>query len=199
MPSRSPGIIRKKTSSGKTRYNCKKIPEVPHFGNFCRKGDKMVYYMEYPSPLGMLLLTAREEALTGLWMDRIPEDYWIKNEDKPVFQQTREWLDTYFQGEEPKVSVSLHPEGTDFQKMVWEILLTIPYGQTRTYGSIAREMADRLGKETMSAQAVGGAVGRNPISILIPCHRVVGTGGKLTGYASGLSRKEWLLKHERAI
>ena len=88
------------------------------------------------------------------------------------------------------------PAGTNFQRQVWRILLTIPLGQTRTYGSIAREMAGLLGKEKMSAQAVGGAVGRNPISILIPCHRVVGTGGQLTGYASGLDKKAWLLRHE---
>lgn len=159
----------------------------------------MVYYMEYPSPVGMLLLACRKGALTGLWMDRQPEGGWVLREDHPVLQQARGWLDTYFQGEVPVGGIPMSLEGTDFQKQVWQILLTIPYGETRTYGSIAKELAERLGKERISAQAVGGAVGRNPISILVPCHRVVGTDGKLTGYAGGLDKKEWLLKHEKAI
>ena len=159
----------------------------------------MVYYAEYPSPVGSLLLTAWENTLTGLWMDRKPETDWILMDGHPVLRQTRVWLDAYFRGEAPAVEIPMAPEGTDFQKQVWEILRTIPYGETRSYGSIARELADAMGKEKMSAQAVGGAVGKNPIGILIPCHRVVGAGGKLTGYAGGLSRKEWLLKHEKAI
>lgn len=159
----------------------------------------MVYYTEYPSPLGSLLLTAQDDALTGLWVDRRPQEDWIKMENHPILQLAGVWLDSYFRGDAPQTLVPLHPEGTAFQKVIWEILLTIPYGQTRTYGSIAKEAAQKLGKEEMSAQAVGGAVGKNPISILIPCHRVVGSHGKLTGYAGGLPRKEWLLKHEKAI
>ena len=159
----------------------------------------MVYYVEYPSPVGTLLLTCRGGALTGLWMDRQPEIGWTLMEEHPILMQTWEWLNTYFQGEVPAGKIPMSPEGTDFQKQVWQILRTISYGETRTYGSIAKELAERLGKERMSAQAVGGAVGRNPISILVPCHRVVGTDGKLTGYAGGLDKKEWLLKHEKAI
>lgn len=159
----------------------------------------MTYYAQYASPVGMLLLSFRDDALTGLWMGRLPEQGWIENEKYPVFRQARNWLDRYFRGEAPAVDIPLAPEGTAFQKLVWDILLDIPYGRIRTYGEIAREMAVKLGKEKMSAQAVGGAVGKNPISILIPCHRVVGTGGKLTGYAGGLPRKEWLLKHEKVM
>ena len=111
-------------------------------------------------------------------------------------KKKKNWLDSYFSGDPAEVTFPLNPHGTAFQKQVWEILLTIPYGKTTTYGAIAREMARRAGREKMSAQAVGQAVGKNPISILIPCHRVVGVNGKLTGYAGGLDRKEWLLRHE---
>ena len=147
----------------------------------------------YASPLGGLLLTCDEEGLTGLWMDREKPE---AEDTHPVLEQTKNWLDAYFRGEKPALDLPLAPKGTAFQMQVWEILLTIPFGQTRTYGDIAREMAARMGKEKMSAQAVGQAVGKNPISILIPCHRVVGAGGKLTGYASGLEKKVWLLRHE---
>lgn len=149
-------------------------------------------YGQYESPLGPLLLSWKGETLTGLWMNRqMPEP------GKPIPEAVRQWLDAYFLGCPAEISFSLEPEGTAFQKQVWKRLLTIPYGQTRTYGEIAREMAELTGKETMSAQAIGQAVGKNPISILIPCHRVVGEGGKLTGYAGGLERKIWLLKHEQ--
>lgn len=152
-----------------------------------------MYGTYYDSPLGNLLLTCTEEGLTGLYMNReLPQ----KPEEHPILLQTAKWLDAYFRGENPSVAVPLSLEGTEFQKQVWNILLTIPYGQTRTYGDIAREMAALSGKEKMSAQAVGQAVGKNPISILIPCHRVVGTKGKLTGYAGGLENKIWLLRHE---
>lgn len=147
-------------------------------------------YCEYPSPVGTLYLTADEGGLTGIWMH--PE----KTEDFPVLSQAKDWLDGYFSGNPTEIPFPLNPHGTPFQKQVWELLLTIPYGETTTYGAIAREMAERCGKETMSAQAVGQAVGANPISILIPCHRVVGANGKLTGYAGGLEKKEWLLRHE---
>ena len=147
-------------------------------------------YCEYPSPVVTLYLTADEGGLTGIWMH--PE----KTEDFPVLEQARHWLDAYFSGNPQQPDFPLNPHGTAFQKQVWDMLLTIPYGQVRTYGDIAREMAVRTGKQKMSAQAVGQAVGANPISILIPCHRVVGTNGKLTGYAGGLDKKEWLLRHE---
>ena len=150
-------------------------------------------YGTYESPMGMLLLAWEETALTGLWMNReIPE------QTKALPEAVKQWLDGYFLGRPGEISFPLNPTGTPFQKQVWKLLLTIPYGQTRTYGEIAREMAALTGKETMSAQAVGQAVGKNPISILIPCHRVVGTGGKLTGYAYGMEKKIWLLRHEDA-
>lgn len=155
-----------------------------------------MYYAEYDSPIGKLLLTSDGTALTGLWMDREAPGGAAAGEKVPVLAQTETWLDAYFRGESPDVQFPLAPEGTAFQKQVWEILLTIPCGKTCTYGSIAREMALRMGKERMSAQAVGGAVGRNPISILIPCHRVVGAKDALTGYAGGIERKLWLLRHE---
>ena len=110
----------------------------------------------------------------------------------------REWLEDYFRGGDPEVTFPLAPEGTAFQRKVWNLLLQIPRGHTRTYGELAREMAALLGKKTMSAQAVGQAVGHNPIGIVIPCHRVVGAGGRLTGYAWGLEKKQWLLSHENA-
>lgn len=158
----------------------------------------MTYYTEYPSPVGTLLLTTDGESLTGLWMDIAPPAMAEENKGHPVLQKASRWLDDYFRGEEPEIDFPLNPAGTSFQKQVWQILLTIPWGKVRTYGDIAREMAERLGKETMSAQAVGGAVGRNPISILIPCHRCIGAKGKLVGYEWGLDRKQWLLEHEGA-
>lgn len=157
-----------------------------------------MYYLQYESPVGRLLLTAEEDSLTGLWMEKEPPSQAAEGRNHAVLLQAKDWLDAYFQGNVQPVRFPMRPEGTDFQKQVWDILLTLPFGQTSTYGDIAREMALRLGKEKMSAQAVGQAVGRNPISILIPCHRVVGTNGKLTGYAGGLSRKKWLLAHEGA-
>lgn len=147
-------------------------------------------YCEYASPVGTLYLTADEDGLTGVWMH--PE----KTEDFPVLSQAKAWLDAYFSGNSAEIPFPLNPQGTAFQQKVWELLLTIPYGKTTTYGCLAREMAEHTGKKKMSAQAVGQAVGKNPISILIPCHRVVGANGKLTGYAGGLAKKEWLLRHE---
>lgn len=156
----------------------------------------MQYYTQYDSPIGKLLLTCSEDGLTGLWMDQEPPEDGTADPNYPILQKTGKWLDAYFRGENPPIDFPLSPTGTAFQQQVWDILRTIPYGKTVTYGAIAKEMAARLGKEKMSAQAVGGAVGRNPISILVPCHRVVGAKGRLTGYAFGLARKEWLLKHE---
>ena len=146
----------------------------------------------YESPLGPLLLAWEEEALTGLWMNReMPEQVHL------IPEAVKRWLDDYFLGNPGEIAFPLKAEGTPFQQQVWQILLTIPYGQTRTYGDIAREMALLTGKNKMSAQAIGQAVGKNPISILIPCHRCVGAGGKLTGYAGGLENKVWLLEHEK--
>lgn len=119
------------------------------------------------------------------------------NEELEVFSRAKDWLDRYFNGKKPEPSeLPLAPVGGEFRQTVWELLCEIPYGELTTYGQIAREAAKRLQRESMSAQAVGGAVGHNPISIIIPCHRVVGTGGSLTGYAGGLDKKIWLLKHE---
>lgn len=152
-------------------------------------------FSEYDSPVGRLLLTAENGFLTGVWMDRPAPEGAVPNENAEVLVKTRDWLDRYFRGEDPKPDIPLAPKGTEFQKKVWAILLGIGRGQTRTYGDIARELAGQAGGR-MSAQAVGQAVGKNPISILIPCHRCVGAGGQLTGYAGGLDRKIWLLRHE---
>lgn len=152
-----------------------------------------MYQVTYDSPVGRLLLTCGDEGLTGIFMNR-PEPEQLR--DHPVLQQTAAWLDAYFRGENPPVTVPLAPKGTAFQKKVWKLLLEIPWGQCCSYGTLARKMAEIMGKEKMSAQAVGQAVGRNPISILIPCHRVVGAKGQLTGYAGGMEKKIWLLRHE---
>ena len=160
----------------------------------------MEVFTTYCSPLGTILLTATDAGLTGLWLDtqkppRIPR---TRQDDHPAFGPVKIWLDAYFRGESPcPESIPMAPSGTVFQKTVWSILLTIPYGQTMTYGQIALEAALRLDKPRMSPQAIGQAVGRNPISILIPCHRCIGAGGKLTGYAGGLENKIRLLALER--
>lgn len=144
----------------------------------------------YSSPLGEILLSADERGLTGLWLPG--QRQWDGDEGGyPVLEQAKRWLDLYFSGREPDFRPPLHLIGTAFQREVWQILLTVPYGQTVTYGQIAR----RLGG-SMSAQAVGGAVGRNPISIIVPCHRVIGADGSLTGYAGGLDKKLALLELE---
>ena len=163
----------------------------------------MQYISHYSSPLGRILLAADGIGLTGLWFEG--QKYFARCLDRehtekeiPLFEMTRRWLDLYFSGREPDFSVPLHAAGTAFQKEVWEILCSIPYGQTMTYGGIARQLAAKRGVPRMSAQAVGGAVGHNPISILVPCHRVVGANGSLTGYAGGIDRKIKLLTLEKA-
>lgn len=163
----------------------------------------MEYTHHYHSPLGGITLASDGNALTGLWFDG--QKYFLdtlfqKHEEKdlPVFEQTDHWLDLYFDGKAPGFTPPLKPKGTAFRKAVWDILLTIPYGQTLTYGEIAGKIAKQRGLVQMSAQAVGGAVGHNPISIIIPCHRVVGTNGSLTGYAGGIERKIQLLTLEKA-
>lgn len=161
----------------------------------------MVSICKYRSPLGDLLLAADEEGLTGLWFvghkyyaNGLPdESIW---QETKILTETRRWLDIYFSGEEPKFTPPLHPVGTAFRQAVWKILLQIPYGQTVTYGEIAQQLAAEQGISTMSAQAVGGAVGHNKISIIIPCHRVIGADGSLTGYAGGIDKKIALLKLE---
>lgn len=156
----------------------------------------------YDSPVGVLTLAADEEGLKGLWLEG--QKHFTGTLDRPMKEGTNShldqalcWLDAYFAGEFPALdTLSLAPNGSDFQQAVWKLLCDIPAGEVRTYGDLAKDVAALLGKESMSAQATGGAVGRNPISIIIPCHRVVGARGSLTGYAGGINRKLWLLKHE---
>ena len=162
----------------------------------------MTYTSHYDSPLGGILLSADEQGLTGLWFDgqkyfarALPKEH--AEGDLPVLSETKRWLDVYFSGKEPEFLPALHPIGSDFQKAVWALLLKIPYGKTTTYGELARQIAAQRGLSHMSAQAVGGAVGHNEISLLIPCHRVVGANGSLTGYAGGIDKKVRLLELER--
>ena len=161
----------------------------------------MVYTCKYKSLIGDILLAADEIGLTGLWFEgqkyfanTLPEDY-VPQETK-VLTEAKKWLDVYFSGEEPKFTPPLHPTSSVFRQEVWKILLQIPYGQTITYGEIACKMAEMKNTSHMSAQAVGGAVGHNEKSNIIPCHRVVGTNGSLTGYAGGIDKKISLLKLE---
>lgn len=163
----------------------------------------MTYIQHYNSPLGGILLAADEVGLTGLWFEG--QKYFARDlsgerteQETPALTEARRWLDIYFTGKELDFLPPLHPTGSEFRKAVWEILLQIPYGQTTTYGEIARQLAEKQGLARMSAQAVGGAVGHNKISVIIPCHRVVGTNGSLTGYAGGIHKKEQLLELERA-
>ena len=163
----------------------------------------MIYTWHYKSPMGDITMAGEEHALTGLWFDG--QKYFAAGmpgecaeEETPVFKEARRWLDTYFDGKEPDFTPPLSPQGSPFRMTVWDILLKIPYGETITYGRISEIMAKKMGRENMSAQAVGGAVGHNPISIIIPCHRVVGKGGSLTGYAGGIDRKIGLLVLEKA-
>ena len=163
----------------------------------------MLYTTHYDSPLGGMTLVSDGTALIELDFDRqknFPEGPDAKRQEKslPVCEETCRWLDLYFAGKEPGFMPVLNPTGTAFQMSVWEILRTIPYGETTTYGAIAKRLEKSTGKR-MSAQAVGGAVGRNPISILIPCHRVIGADGSLTGYAGGLDKKESLLRIEGVL
>ena len=167
-----------------------------------------IYYMDYiapyDSPLGGMTMASDGTHLVGLWFDgqkyfaSTLDDAHEVREDLPVFEQTRRWLDSYFSGKEPDFTPALLMRANDFRRSVWEILLTIPYGHTMTYGHIARILAQQRGLTSMSAQAIGGAVGHNPISLIVPCHRVVGANGSLTGYAGGLERKRWLIQLELA-
>ena len=163
----------------------------------------MEYTQHYDSPLGGITFASDGESLTGLWFDG--QKYFgatlaKAHEEKnlPVFDMAREWLDIYFGGKAPDFTPPLRMKATAFRKAAWKILLTIPFGHTMTYGAIAEKMAKQLGLPRMSAQAVGGAVGHNAISIIIPCHRVVGANGSLTGYAGGIGKKIRLLTLEQA-
>lgn len=162
----------------------------------------MQYTSRYASPLGSILLAADDIGLVGLWFEG--QKYFANGLEKtheekeiPLFAKVKRWLDIYFSGQQPQFTVPLHFIGSDFQKEVWELLCTIPYGQTTTYGAIAKQLAAKRGLPQMSAQAVGGAVGHNKISIIVPCHRVVGKNGSLTGYAGGIDKKAELLCLEK--
>ena len=162
----------------------------------------MTYTCTIETPLGAMTAAAEAGALTGLWFIGqkhypLATATWTCAPDYPVFTALRSHLSGYFAGENPGRDIPLAPHGSEFRKRVWDILLKIPYGETVTYGEIAREIARGRGMASMSGQAVGGAVGHNPISILIPCHRVVGVDGALTGYAGGIKRKESLLRLEQ--
>lgn len=163
----------------------------------------MMYTMHYDSPLGGILLAADEVGLTGLWFEG--QKYFARTLDAvrqeretAAISEAKRWLDVYFSGREPDFTPPLNPIGSPFRQEIWELLLQIPYGQTTTYGALAKRLAEKRGLAHMSAQAVGGAVGHNQISIIIPCHRVVGTDGSLTGYAGGIDRKIKLLTLEKA-
>lgn len=156
----------------------------------------MYYSTTYNSPLGEMLIVCDSESVCGAWFygqKHFPSfDNLIQDDDLAIFKKVKIWFDDYFEGKNPKIDFKLKPEGTKFRLKVWKILSEIPYGETVTYGEIARKISHE-----MSAQAVGGAVGHNPIAILIPCHRVLGSNGKLTGYAAGLDKKIELLKIEK--
>lgn len=160
------------------------------------------YISHYHSPMGSILLAADGTCLTGLWFEG--QKYFAlhlgsayEEKEIPIFETAKRWLDCYFSGKEPNFTVPLRFTGTAFQKEVWEILCSIPYGQTITYGEIANQLAIKRGLPRFSAQAVGGAVGHNKISIIVPCHRVVGANGNLTGYAGGIDKKVKLLALEK--
>lgn len=160
----------------------------------------MYYSTNYDSPLGEMLIVGDAESIVGVWFygqkyfkATINEDI-IQKDDLTIFKKVINWFDEYFNGNNPEIDFKLNPQGSEFRQKVWKILSEIPYGETLTYGEIASMISP-----TMSAQAVGGAVGHNPISILIPCHRLVGSNGKLTGYAAGIDKKMELLKLERII
>lgn len=165
--------------------------------------NDMEYTHHYDSPLGGITLASDGDALIGLWFDEQKHFAYTlgkESEEKllPVFEETNRWLDIYFSGNAPDFTPPLRMKTTEFRKAVWEIMLTIPFGKTMTYGEIAEKIAKQKGLTRMSAQAVGGAVGHNSISLIIPCHRVVGTNGSLTGYAGGIDKKVQLLMLEKA-
>ncbi len=164
----------------------------------------MVYTDGYSSPLGEMTVADDGGAIIGLWFDgqkhfgnSLPKEY--SRGETPAIKDAKRWLDIYFSGREPDFLPPLRYGSTPFRKLVCDIMLTIPYGKTRTYGDIAQEIAALTGVERMAAQAVGGAVGNNPILLMIPCHRVIGAQGNLTGYGGGMQRKIKLLEMERIV
>lgn len=163
----------------------------------------MQYTYKYQSPLGGITLASDGYSLTGLWFDG--QKYFAatlsaghQERKLTIFEQTKEWLDSYFKGNPPCVALPIHLDDTPFRLAVWNLLREIPYGEVVTYKDLAKEIARQRGLPSMSTQAIGGAVGHNPISIIIPCHRVIGSDGSLTGYAGGIDKKKSLLKIERA-
>ena len=164
----------------------------------------MIHTAYYDAPYGRYVMAAEDGALTGLWLEGqkyfpsdLPEP---SGEEAEIFARTRRWLDAYFAGRQPEVSaLPIAPRGSAFAQGVWQLLLEIPYGQTVTYGQLAKRLAEQRGLPQLSAQAVGGAVGHNPISVIIPCHRVLGVKNRLTGYAGGLDVKTFLLKLEGVL
>ena len=162
----------------------------------------MYYKMMYESPLGPMILAASDTALVGAWFEGQKYCYGalqgevLREEDTPILRKAAHWLDDYFAGRMPAImTLPLAPQGSEFRRLVWYLLCQIPYGQTTTYGDLANQVEERTGKK-MSAQAIGGAVGHNPISIIIPCHRVLGANGRATGYAGGIDKKIALLHLE---
>lgn len=158
----------------------------------------------YASPVGNFTFASDGKHLTGLWIEN--QKYFehtlykeVVEMDLPVFEETRHWLDIYFSGKKPDFLPPLAPKGSEFRQLIWKYLLEIPFGETTTYGALAKRAAKEMGRKTMSAQAVGGAVGHNPISIIIPCHRILGADGGLTGYAGGLEAKKYLLELEASL
>ena len=167
-----------------------------------QKMENIMYTSTYDSIIGSLLLAADDIGLVGLWLnsDRFYANLLANCEsvvkETPILEAVKRWLDVYFSGREPKIELSIHLIGTPFRQEVWQLLLQIPYGQVATYGDLAKKMAKKRGVAYMSAQAIGGAVGHNEISIIIPCHRVIGANGNLTGYAGGIDKKLKLLELE---
>ena len=164
----------------------------------------MIQTAFYAAPYGRYLMAAEDGALTGVWLEGqkyFPSDLPAPSDgESEIFAHTRRWLDAYFAGQQPEVAaLPIAPKGSDFAQSVWQLLLEIPYGQTVTYGQLAKRLAEQRGLAQLSAQAVGGAVGHNPISIIIPCHRVLGAKNRLTGYAGGLDVKTFLLKLEGVL
>ena len=164
----------------------------------------MEHTYHYDSPLGGMTVICDGEALTGLWFDHqkhVPISSAGPDEtgEAPIIEETIRWLNLYFSGRDPGFTPKLKIQTTAFRKTVWEILLTIPYGKTVTYGEVAERAANQMHLPRMSAQAVGGAVGHNPFALIIPCHRVIGANGALTGYAAGIERKRMLLEMEKGI
>lgn len=166
--------------------------------------SKTQYSCYYESVFGPLLLVCEEDALTGIWFDKkasfdpstITEA--TLKEDHPILVAAKKWLDAYFQEKKdlPR-SFPIKPKGTPFQQLVWEQLKEIPFGAVTTYGDIAKKIAKQLGKQTMSSQAIGQALTKNPLPILLPCHRVIAANHALTGYGGGIEKKAWLLEHEQ--